>query len=184
MAFVKTIDLLNAVGDRLKAMTVSEDDATLLFSDVKVFDREDLVAAMEALYLFDDRLAILIPGGWQHRSVKHGTDLRMRRRTEFMLMLTDRNFSGENTALVGEPGTNPGILELAERVVAELAGLTLERSADWVALEPGTGEVLRLTNQERDQASARDAWSQDFATEAGEVVADMGRVYVDGSPDE
>jgi hypothetical protein len=193
MPFVRTLSILDDVKTRLAALTLGQvfntdgqpmddasNDPTLLFNDVKVYARRDIVAAMQELYLFDDRLAILVPGGFDHTAKLHGTSLRMRRRMEFVLILTDRNFGGENTALVGEAGENPGVLLMAELVVAVLAGQTLGRAADWVALQPGHGEVLRITDKQREDAPGRDAWVQEFSTEAGEMQTATGRLHLEG----
>lgn len=176
MAYRDPLTILNGSKTLLAALTWS---GSPLFAEVKVYAREDLAAALRELYLFDDRLALIIPAGWSHRNSREGTDVHSRRTIEFVVLMTDRNFGGENTALIGESGENPGVLAMAQSVVAALGGQTLGYSADFVALLPTSGEVFRLSDPDREEAPGRDAWAQTFTTDAGEATFAVGRMERD-----
>lgn len=139
---------------------------------VKVFGREDVLAAMQQLYVFEDRACFIVPGAIRHTQETQGGIVLVKRLLEVGLLMTDRNYGGENTALVGAAGENPGVLRIAELVADGLFGKSLDLTG--IALIPDNGDPFTLTDKEREETK-REAFVQGFAIHLGTRELNLGR---------
>jgi hypothetical protein len=139
---------------------------------VKVFGREDVLAAMAQLYVFEDRACFIVPGAIRHEQKKEGGIVLVTRTLEVGLLMTDRNFGGENLATVGEEGENPGVIRICELVTDGLFGKSLDCAG--VALIPDNGDPFTLSDKEREETK-REAFVQGFAIPLGTRKLDLNR---------
>jgi hypothetical protein len=139
---------------------------------VKVFGREDVIAAMQQLYVFEDRACFIVPGAIRHTQEVQGGFVMVKRSLEVGLLMTDRNFGGENLATVGEEGENPGVLRITEMVTDELFGKSLDLAG--IALIPDNGDPFTLGDKEREETK-REAFVQGFAIPLGTRKLDLNR---------
>lgn len=178
MSFIKTNDIMVALSAALTALQLPSSysaiaDYPQVFTRVAAYRNENLIQALEDLYAFgDDRVCLIVPSGDHYDNSTSGTNNYVARTTEFVLLIADRDFSKEQAELTGNAET-PGVIALKDLVVAALTGSNLNLPG--IALLPTSGDPLRLTDKEREDAPGRDCWAQTFNTTAGRVKASIIR---------
>ena len=113
-----------------------------------------------------------MPGAIRHTKTQAGGIIEVARSLEVGLLITDRNYGGENLATVGEAGENPGVLALAELIADGLFGESLDLAG--VVLIPDNGDPFTLTDKEREETK-REAFVQGFAIPLGVKRVDVHR---------
>jgi hypothetical protein len=175
--FIKTNDILTALKAAMLALQLPASYAAVAdypkaFTTVAVYRNENLLKALEDLFTYDDRVCLLVPGGDNYDNVTQGTNVYSARASDIVLLIADRDYSKEQAELIG--GTDaPGVIALKDLVVVALTGSNLNISG--VTLLPTSGDPLRLTDKEREEAPGRDCWAQTFNTTAGRVKAPIIR---------
>jgi hypothetical protein len=169
ITFIKTADILDALKTKLAALQLppaysSVPDYPALFQDVVVWADENLLAALEAMFVYSSRVCIIVPGGDDHKSERRGDVLHVTRTSDVHLLIADRNFGQKNLGLIGQAGKNPGIIAMKDLVVEQITGPSINLSN--VVFAPASGEQLHITSKERENES-RDCWAQTFTTYAG-----------------
>lgn len=166
---VPTLDVLGALQSVLEGLELPAPFAgQKAFATVHAYAHENLKAALDDLLIFDDRACLIVPTGTKHTNERDGRVLTSRQETEFVLLITDRVYGGqfEAEAALGNSET-PGMIALADLVVAKLAGQSL--GLPLVCLQPIGGQPLRYSNKERSEMEGRECWAQEFSTPAGEL---------------
>lgn len=174
--FQSTNTILQAAVTAISGLTLGSDQGALAgqpaFAAVQIYSRENLVAAMRELYLYADRLCVLVPISFRHEHTQDGAFLIQRRTLDFAALVTDRNYGLQATAFTGQADVNPGCLYLAEMLTAALAGVTLGVGSCFI--RPENGEAFSVKSESKDladDAQARACWAQQFKAWAGEVRA-------------
>lgn len=158
-------NILNTLQTAVTALKV--DESTNLFDEVKVYDFEDLGKAIEELFLFKHRIAVLLLEDAPHESNILGRVLFVRRIVNLTILLADRNWSNRQVAMMGNEET-PGAIQLAHLLVEGLAG---EQSGG-IIVAPGQGDLMAI---ERNNAPGRIAWRQEFRVAAGTTKRNLSR---------
>jgi hypothetical protein len=142
-------DILAALVDRLRNVTLSADEDAVAFERVEIFDLADWEDALRRLASNQQRTAIVIWAGedWEHN--RETVTLSSRRSQSFELMLSERRLDAPVAALTGDD-RSPGVVGLKDRVVAAFTGVLL----------PGDDEVetiyTTVQNVQRGVLSADD----------------------------
>lgn len=139
---------------------------------VKVFDRKDLIAAFRELFVFEERACFIVPASLRHETKDEGGVRIVRRELELGLLVTDQNFGGENTALIGEAGSNPGVLAIAEAVSDALIGESLGLTG--VVVEVELADPFTLSDKEVEETK-RAAFAIGIVIPMGELRINLGR---------
>jgi len=127
------------------------------FDKVNIFDLQELTKAMEELFLYHNRIALIGLDSIDHENVVAGRTLRVMRSLSVTIIVADRRFSDRQKAMMGD-GTTPGALYLEKLLVDGVAG---ELPSGAVML-PGTGRLIALENDKRKDETGRIIFAQDF----------------------
>ena len=139
---------------------------------VKPYDRKDLIAAFRDLLVFEERACFIVPASLRHVTTDEGGVRIVRRDLELGLLVTDQNFGGENTALVGAAGANPGVLAIAEAVSDALIGESLGLAG--VVVEVELADPFTLSDKEVEETK-RAAFAIGIVIPMGERRINLGR---------
>lgn len=156
-------DPRTALNELLTAVTAlrlpaAVDPATpLAFEKVKIFDLGDLLVAMEELFIYGNRIALIGLSVIEHDTTIAGRDLRLSRALSVSIIISDRRFSDRQKAMMGD-ATTPGALLLQTLLVDALAG-ELPCGA---VVEPGAGRLVLVENEKRKDLTGRLSLAQDF----------------------
>jgi hypothetical protein len=161
---IEAIELPESYGDGVKA-----------FQEVKIYDLEDLLKAIEELLTFKDRVAIMVMDNAQHDTEILGRQLTAKRTIELTVLLADRHWGNRQIALLGSspegPQETPGAIQLSHLLIN---GITGEQSGG-IIVQPGFGEIFALEGKTRDNATGRIAWRQEFTIAAGRLLKTLSR---------
>lgn len=141
------------------------------FDKVKIFDLQDLGVAMEELFLYADRIALIGVDSIRHESSISGRTLEVNLSMSVTVVFSDRRFSDRQKALMGDSDTTPGTLQLQkilrDAISGELAGGAIAK--------PGDGRLLVIENEKRANETGRIAFAQDFNLSLGWDSASLSR---------
>lgn len=146
------------------------DPAVAAFDKVKIFDLQDLAVAMEELFAYADRIAIIALDGINHDSEVGGNSLKLKRSATVTILCADRRYSDRQKALMGDSAT-PGALQLQKLLVDALAG---RLSGGSVAV-PAAGRLALVEHDQRRNDPGRIVFAQDFEISAGWESVSLGR---------
>jgi len=161
------MDLANAstsLSDLAAAITALKlpltfgDPAVAAFDKVKIFDLQDLAVAMEELFAFSNRIAIIALDGVDHETEVGGNSLKIKRSLTLTIIMADRRYSDRQKALTGD-ATTPGVLLLQKLLVDAVSG---KLSAGAVA-QPGPGRLVAIEHEKRPNETGRIVFAQDFS---------------------
>lgn len=127
------------------------------FDKIKIFDLQDLAKAMEELFLYSNRIALIGLDSVGHENLISGRTLKTARSLDVTVIMSDRRYSDRQKALMGDT-TTPGALLLQKLVVDGVAG---ELPSGTIA-QPGTGRLVALENEKRKDETGRILFAQDF----------------------
>lgn len=135
-----TKTILDAILERLREVTLSDEEDALAFERVELFDLADWEDALRRLAANQQRSAIVIWAGedWEHQ--RETTALTSNRTQSFELMISERRLDAPVAALTGDD-RSPGVVGLKDRVTAAITGILLEES------EEGAQDAVYLTVQ-------------------------------------
>jgi hypothetical protein len=168
MPFVPTISILEALKQRLASLKLDETAGDEpLFEVVEYYGANDLVQALQDLVVIKQRVAIIIPHGWDHQSERTGVVLRAIRKVSLDIFLADRAVLKKTGAALIGGDKNVGTIAMAERVVNSLFLTPFETRE--LVFEPEDGAPIVLTKDDQKNASGREAWAQSFSVYAGEA---------------
>ncbi len=168
MAFADTRTLLKNLADVLAAI---QDGGSALFQAVGFYDAPRLNQALQDLFKYDDKVALVVPANIRHTIDRKEKKILTRRTLELDIILSDRDYEPGETPYFGmkEVGgvwqleASKGVIGMVDIVINTLNGHWL--SIPGVALEPAGGAPLRVVDQE--SKAGREAWIQTFTTRAG-----------------
>lgn len=177
MSFIPTLSVLNALKAALVALQLPSTysaiaDYPKAFTTVEFYRNENLIKAFEDMFIFDNRVAIIVPAGDTDEAKLNGRILEVRRVSEFVILIADRDYSKSRSELIGSSDT-PGVITLKDLVAQQLTGATLNLHG--VMLTPTGGEPLHLTESDQENAPGRDCWALTFNTSAGRMTASKAR---------
>jgi hypothetical protein len=170
--FVKTLDILTALQTTIVAIHLPSSysgvpDYPKAFTEVKIYRDQNLIKAFADMLVFDDRACFIVPAGDRDTDHTEGRVTIVDRETDLVLLIADRNYGGEDTALVGEAGAGPGVVALKDLVTEKLTGARL--NLPYVLLVSNGGQPMHLTDTEKEAQAGRDCWALDFKTSAGSM---------------
>lgn len=190
LMFVTTLALLAAVQARVEAAHYSQpapgDPAVLSSSgsDPKLFEHtafypdRNLARALNDLKIGDNRIALFVPLGDEHKVETKGTVVTSQRYTEFMMVMADRNF-GIDAKQLGASGTSPGILNMKDLTVELVTRESFLIGSRVVGVVPDAGAIVQMEWQEDRRPAAdtsgRECWNQIFRAYVGEMHTSVGR---------
>lgn len=177
MSFIPTLDILSAMKVALLALQLPATysavaDYPKAFTTVETYRNENLLKALEDLFAYDDRVALIVPAGDNHSNHTEGSNIYSARTTDVVVLIADRDYSKSQAELIGGPEA-VGVVALKDLVISAFFGQNLGLTG--VALAPTDGQPLTLTDKERDEATGRDCWAQTFTTAAGRAKAAIVR---------
>lgn len=147
---------LQAAIEGLRLPASFDQDMPLAFEKVKIFDLQDLRKAMEELFLYANRIALIGLDGIDHDAAVNGRTLVIERNLDVTIIVADRRYSDRQKALMGD-STTPGALFLQTLLVDALAG---ELNSGGVVM-PGAGRLVSIEGRENE--TGRIAFAQDLA---------------------
>ena len=127
------------------------------FQRVDIFYDKDVVQAAEELLNFKDRYCYIIPPSDEFNSMIRGNNLQTNLVQNVSLLLSDRKYGfGHSKALLGSED-NPGIYRLRDLVLESVTGTLIspEDKSVCCLIEPIGGEILALSNSDRESLSCR-----------------------------
>ena len=127
------------------------------FDKVNIFDLQDLSKAMEELFLYANRIALIGLDAVDHANEVTGRRLRTERTLAVTIVVADRRFSDRQKAMMGDAST-PGALFLEKLLVDALAG----ELPGGAVVQPGAGRLVLLEHAQRDAGTGRIIFAQDF----------------------
>jgi len=140
----------------------------LAFDKVKIFDLQDLVKAMEELFLYANRIALIGLDSVDHANVVSGRTLKTQRSLSISVIVSDRRFSDRRKALMGD-ATTPGALLLGKLLVD-----TLSELPSGAVVLPGTGRLASL--ESREDQTGRIVFAQDFEIATDWEAVSLSRI--------
>lgn len=177
MSLINPRTILTAVKTALEAIRLPVDPFgadVAAFQAVKFFDYEDLTVGLQELLVFKDRVAFIILDDIFHARQSGGRVIKVERKMNLTVLMADRNWAKRETALMGsEPDAatkTPGVILLGHLVIEALFN-----EVGGVAIVPEDGEIFKLVKQERDNATGRLAWSQQFEMSLGHGAIELSR---------
>ncbi len=163
--FTPTLDLLEAVRLKLAALDLPAPYTELgkAFEECRSYGHNAIGQALSDLQIVSDRVALVVPGGFEHVNERSGQVGTSRRTLEIIVLTADRVYGGNTAeAALGGP-TNPGMVFLAE-----LAINTLIAAGDFglpgnIWMAPTRGQPLLLpAKDQNNETFARECWGQTF----------------------
>lgn len=142
------------------------------FSKVKIFDLQDLAKAMEELFLYDNRIALIGLDAVNHDHTISGRTLTVDRTLSVTIIMADRRYSDRQKAMVGD-STTPGALLLQKVLVDGIAG---ELPLAGVVCAPGAGRLVALENEKRKDETGRILFAQDFTLYTSYAAVSLSRI--------
>src|ERR1051326_8111837 len=188
MAFVSTLALLNTVSAAITGAHYRQNlDSSYSLSDnvadAKLFDRvafysnRNLARALEDLRITQSRVCLIVPIGDHYAGGKSGDIGQSERFTEFMLVMSERDFS--INAGLGVTNQSPGILNIKDLAVNLLTRKSFSVEGLIVRVSPDAGAIVQMEWKEDRQPAAdtsgRECWNQIFRANAGIIRTEMGR---------
>lgn len=166
-------DVLNALKTRVATMVNPESDPlTFAFQSVAIFDLTDIVAALNELFTFGERVCFVILEGEDFREEVSGRELRYHQTRRVSLLFSDRNWGDRQIALLGGAlSSQPGVLKLKDLLLARVTGVLL----DGVYAAPDSGELIELHDQARADAPGRIVYRQGFNLTGGMLAFNLGK---------
>lgn len=166
--FIPTLTLMGQVKTLLTALQLSPGVA--LFDKVEVYSTPDLVKARRELLLFDNRLCLIIPSGNDYENKFAGKEVQTEVKREFVLLLTDRDFSKRKNAALGSGSDTPGVVKMNDLVEAALLGQNLGQSPVMLRMHPLNSEAFQLVGESEEQSTGRAAWQMTWQCSGGRMV--------------
>ena len=147
----------SAAGAEFTASDKKVAGETACFNKVKIFDLQDLMKAMEELFAYGNRIALIGLDAINYSNTVQGRTLIVEQSLSITVIIADRRFSDRQKALMGD-STTPGALLLQNVVVNGLAG-ELDSGA---VCRPNTGRLTALELERRAAETGRIIFAQDF----------------------
>jgi hypothetical protein len=157
MTLADSRSALNDLVTALTALQLPSPFTGAAFEKVQIFDLQDLLAAMQELYAYGNRIALIGLDAIEHQCTVSGRSLKIDRSLSVTVLIADRRFNDRQKAMMGD-NTTPGALYLQKLVVDAVAG---ELSGGWVA-QPGTGRLVLLQDEKRKDETGRILFAQDL----------------------
>lgn len=176
MSFQSTSKVLNALKAKLEGL-VFPDDAPVMaglavFESVRVYDVPRLEQALKDLLEYKNRICLIVPRPEKFRGSTKGGNITVSKHQDFLLILTDKDYSTGKPALFGSD-TQPGVLSMCEVVVEELIAETL--GLPDILLVPEDGESIRVSANEKNLSSGREGYRLFLSTPMGSIDRSIGR---------
>lgn len=153
-------DALNDLQTAIAAVLLpaSFDPATpAAFDKVAVFDLQNLAVAMEELFAYSNRIALIALDAVDHNSSVLGRTLRVAQSLSITILFSDRRYSDRQKALMGD-STTPGALFLQTLLVNAVTG----ELPNGGVVQPRAGRLVALENADRTNETGRIVFAQDF----------------------
>src|SRR5688572_21331605 len=109
--FIPTLELLDKVKTLLAALETAP--GVKLFDKVEFFAHADIVAALEDLRIFKQKVCLIVPSGDSYENAEAGTDLRSEVQREFVLLFADRDYGKRQDASTGD-ATRKGVIYMKD----------------------------------------------------------------------
>lgn len=170
MAFIPTIEIVNALVEKIAALTVpASDPAKPLFASVRAYDAPELFKALADLIETETSVCLVVPADKRHdgAGAKAFTG-NIRRTLGITIMFSDTDYAPGVDEVFGSDDY-PGLIQIDDWLTDALLGETLEIAG--VSLVPVSGGPQILTD-ENDPSNQRHAWLARWETYAGEQEVD------------
>ena len=168
--FLSTKTALLVLKKKLESLTLGNDKA---FESVEMFDMSNLLAALQELFKFGDRICLIVHDQEQFTNARAGRELRCRQSRDVVLMIGDRHIANRQKALFGDE-TTPGAFSLKDTVLNSVVGL-LEAG---IYCEPLRGEQMVLEKKVREELQGRVVFSLTLRLHGGNVIVDLGQAPI------
>jgi hypothetical protein len=167
MPLVPASTLLEALKARLAAIKI--DDTTgndePLFEMVATYANKKLGAALSDLFIFKQRVCLIVPIGVKHVHSLDGVYVTSLRWLHVDLLMSDRAYFQAAQKAIEGADKNIGTLAMGERVEAALTGVDLTA---WGPAVFDDGAPLEISNEQAKTAPGRECWIQSLALPAGD----------------
>ena len=164
---------LNEIVTKLTALQMPitfADPQVDAFDKVNIFDLQDLAKALEELFLYSNRIALVGLDGVSHSNRVSGRSLIVERSLDVTVLIADRRFSDRQKAMMGD-ATTPGAVLLQKVVVDDLAG----ELPSGAVVTPGQGRLISLEFEKRTNETGRILFAQDFRVAVDWAAASLTR---------
>lgn len=165
MSFLSSATVMDAVKARVEALYLVGSSGEKLFQLVSYYRASDIARAFGDLYITKNRVCLIVPVGVGHTNDRGRHMLSSTRGLTLDLLFGDRSFDKGATAALTGGANNVGVMEMAERVIEDFFTTPLALSD--VAVEPGEGAPLILTNEDLPNDPGRVCWVQTVDLRAG-----------------
>lgn len=173
ITFASTLDVLGSVKTHLAAMPFpGATDGEKLFQLVDFAIDKNITAAVQQLYAFKDRIALIIPTGddFELKSSSGVNQASVVRTVTCDVLIADRDFLGGRAAAFGGPN-QIGALAMKDLVIARLATCGMRPIPI-----PVEANVVEISAEQKD-SPGRQCWVVAYRFFAGEgnITAASGR---------
>lgn len=167
MPLVPASILLAALKEKLGAIKIDDTPGNdePLFDTVAVYANKKLGAALNDLFIFKQRVCLVVPTGVRHVHTLDGIYVTSLRWLEVALLISDRAYFQAAQSAVEGADKNIGTLAMGERVEAALAGVDL---TTWGPAVFDDGAPQEITRDEAKSAPGRECWIQSLLIPAGD----------------
>lgn len=169
-----TSEILAAMKTALEAVryTPPGGDELVVFQTVKIYDRDDLVAAFKELLLSSQRIALIIADKDAFEQIGGGMKLLFNREQLFYVLTTDRVHGDRNKALYGDLAANPPVLgaeRMARLAIPAVTGQLLD-APDPIHCVPDSLDVNFVEDSEK-KLQGRACMQLNLVCTGGEIEA-------------
>jgi hypothetical protein len=167
MPLVPASTLLAALKDKLGAIKIDDAPGSdePLFETVATYANKKLGAALADLFIFKQRVCLVVPIGVKHIHTLDGIYVTSLRWLQVDLLMSDRSYFQAAQKAIEGADKNIGTLAMGERVEAALIGVDITPYGPAVFDD---GAPQEITREEAKSAPGRECWIQSLMIPAGD----------------
>lgn len=161
-------------GDQWDGLDIFDDDP---LKQVKRYDVQRPLEALEELLMFKNRLCVMVSNGWRYSDTVKGSIMYQERRTTIELNIMDRKYgagSARQDALAGG-ATTPGALRMSDSIIAAIEGKINQPGDQTIVPIMKDGDPLAIGGDDRDNNAGRSVFSQLIEIYGGFSKVSIGR---------
>lgn len=167
VGYIHTHPIASGVAAALQAMLLDPqvEGSEPLFQAVRMYDAPDLLAALEDLLVFEERVALVVPSEIIDETIKDAETTMVRRTQALTVIVSDVDYEPGPLSYFGDegPGGRLGVVRLKDIVIDALA--FADAGVPGVCLIPAGGGPQEVRRE--GESRTRRAWLHRFETHAG-----------------
>ncbi len=161
--FIRTSALLDALKERIAALEYTA--GVPLFEKVEPYPSSDLLKAIADLRAYNSRVCVIVPSADEFTTEIQGSELKVKGTREFVLLMTDQEYTSGKGALVGTDKVI-GLINIKDSLEEQMTAQNLNFNPRLIRLVPLGGSSIQSIKP--GEARGRIAWQMSWRAEAGD----------------